>query len=298
MSTHLKADYIVYTDGGCAVNPAGPGGIGVVIIDTSTGELTEISKGYNCTTNNRMEVMAVIIAIEFVKKGTVSLYSDSEYVLNTMSGKFRKKKNHDLWEKLDAASKDIHFDLHWVKGHNGNRYNERCDQMCTDAMYDIEHMEEDSGYVEIRKSRKEFMNNIEKKEALPESSMHKKIELPEKYDLEQIHVMPIKEYAEKYHTNEACAKKICEFKVYGITNFKAYMALKSGGTDSWSRKKKEKLLEGLENPDEVWEIITSYISKEADVLVCLRWYRRGLPLYHSIRRTLVAIEVRNNCYKH
>lgn len=298
MSKQPEADYIVYTDGGCAVNPAGPGGIGVVIIDTNTGEITEISKGYNCTTNNRMEILAVITAVEFVKKGTVSLYSDSEYVLNTMSGKFRKKKNHDLWERLDAASKNIHFDLHWVKGHNGNHYNERCDQMCTDAMYDIGHMEEDTGYTEIRKARKEFMDNIEKRESQPESSMHKKIKLPEKYGLEQIHVMPAKEYAEKYHTNETCAKKICEFKMYGITNFKAYMALKSGGSDSWSRKKKESLLEGLENPDEVYKIITSYIPEEPDVLVCLRWYRRGLPLYHSIRRTLVAIEVRNNCYNH
>ena len=150
-----EADYIVYTDGGCAVNPAGPGGIGVVIIDTDTGEITEISKGYNCTTNNRMEILAVITAMEFVKKGTVSLYSDSEYVLNTLSGKFQKKKNHDLWERLDEASKEIHFQL--------------------------------------------------------ESSIQKKIELLEKYELEQIHIMPTKEYAEKYHTSESCAKKICEF---------------------------------------------------------------------------------------
>ena len=298
MSKQPEADYIVYTDGGCAVNPAGPGGIGVVIIDTDTGEITEISKGYNCTTNNRMEILAVITALEFIKKGTVSLYSDSEYVLNTLSGKFRKKKNHDLWERLDEASKEIHFDLHWVKGHSGNHYNECCDQMCTNAMYNIENMEDDTGYAEIRKTRKEFMDNIEKKEAQPESSIQKKIDLPEKYELEQIHIMPTKEYAEKYHTSETCAKKICEFKMYGITNFKAYRALKSGGTDSWSRKRKNALLEGLENPDEIWKIITSHISEEADILACLRWYRRGLPLYHSIRRTLVYIEIRSNCYHH
>ena len=74
------------------------------------------------------------------------------------------------------------------------------------------------------------------------------------------------------------------------------MGLKSGN-DSWSRKKKEALLEGLPDPDEIWQIVTSYIPEESDAFVCLRWYRRGLPLYHAIRKTLVAIEIRNNCYK-
>lgn len=184
-----EQDYIVYTDGGCAVNPTGPGGIAVVIIDTNTGEITEISKEYNCTTNNRMEIMAVITAAEFVKEGVVSLYSDSQYVLNTISGKFRKKQNQDLWKKLDEVSKNIQFDLHWVKGHNGDHYNEQCDKMCQEAMYDLEHMEEDPGYVEIRRTRKEFFENVSSQATKPESSMHKKIELPEKFSLEQIRLM-------------------------------------------------------------------------------------------------------------
>lgn len=291
-----EQDYIVYTDGGCAVNPTGPGGIAVVIIDTNTGEITEISKGYNCTTNNRMEIMVVITAAEFIKEGTVSLYSDSQYVLNTLSGKFRKKQNQDLWKKLDDVSRNIQFDLHWIKGHSGDHYNEQCDRMCQEAMYDLEHMEEDAGYIEIRRSRKEFMENVSNQAAKPENSMHKQIELPEKFNLEQIHLMPAKEYAKLYQTSETCAKKLFEFKMYGSTTFQAYMGLKSGN-DSWSRKKKEALLEGLPDPDEIWQIVTSYIPEESDAFVCLRWYRRGLPLYHAIRKTLVAIEIRNNCYK-
>lgn len=291
-----EQDYIVYTDGGCAVNPAGPGGIAVVIIDTNTGEITEISKGYNCTTNNRMEIMAVITAAEFVKEGVVSLYSDSQYVLNTISGKFRKKQNQDLWKKLDDVSRNIQFDLHWIKGHSGDHYNEQCDRMCQEAMYDLEHMEEDTGYTEIRRSRKEFMENVSNQAAKPESSMHKQIELPEKFNLEQIRLMSAEEYTKLYQTNENCAKRILEFKMYGSTSFNAYMGLKSGN-DAWSRKKKDALLEGIPDSDDVWKIVTSYFPEETDAFGCLRWYRRGLPLYHAIRKTLVTIEIRNNCCK-
>lgn len=68
MSKGFNPNYIIYTDGGCAINPSGPGAYGAVIISTDTGEITELSQGYSSTTNNRMEIMAVIAALEFVKK--------------------------------------------------------------------------------------------------------------------------------------------------------------------------------------------------------------------------------------
>ena len=107
MSKKFDPDFIIYTDGGCAINPSGPGAYGSVIISTDTGEITELSQGYSSTTNNRMEIMAVIAALEFVKKGSVSLHSDSQYVLNTISGKFRQKKNLDLWEKFNSLCKNF-----------------------------------------------------------------------------------------------------------------------------------------------------------------------------------------------
>ena len=87
-------DYIIYTDGGCECNPGGRGGYGAVIINNNTGELTDISGGFRSTTNNRMEVMAVIKALEKIEKDThIQLFSDSQYVIKTMNGMFRKKKN-------------------------------------------------------------------------------------------------------------------------------------------------------------------------------------------------------------
>lgn len=93
--------YTIYTDGGCAFNPGGPGGIGVVILDGSGKVVKEISKGYGPTTNNRMEISAAIEALKAVPEGSpVLLYSDSQYLVNTMRGIFRMKKNNDLWDIL------------------------------------------------------------------------------------------------------------------------------------------------------------------------------------------------------
>ena len=98
-----KWDRIVYTDGGCKRNPGGAGGLGVVIIDTETGEITERNQGYLSTTNNRMEVMAAIVALKQIPDGcNVFLHSDSQYLLNTISGKWKKQKYTDLWSQLEA----------------------------------------------------------------------------------------------------------------------------------------------------------------------------------------------------
>ena len=99
-----KNHYIVYSDGGCSPNPGGPGGYGAVII--KGGQIVkELSHGYFASTNNRMEIMGVIAAMEWLPKGSVidCLYCDSQYVLKTISGEFKKKKNTDLWGRLDKA---------------------------------------------------------------------------------------------------------------------------------------------------------------------------------------------------
>ena len=140
-------DYIIYTDGGCECNPGGRGGYGAVIINNNTGELTDISGGFRSTTNNRMEVMAVIKALEKIEKDThIQLFSDSQYVIKTMNGMFRKKKNIDLWKKLDKLAVAFKIEWNWVKGHNGNTYNERCDTLCQEAMT-LPELEEDVGYM-------------------------------------------------------------------------------------------------------------------------------------------------------
>ena len=135
----------IYTDGSCLNNP-GPGGYGVVLLFGNHRQ--ELSGGFRWTTNNRMEIMAVIVGLQALKKPCqVNLYTDSQYVVNAMMKGWAKKwqqnnwrrnkkekaKNPDLWAKLlDVAS--IHeVKFIWVKGHAGNRENERCDRLALQA---------------------------------------------------------------------------------------------------------------------------------------------------------------------
>ncbi|MCX8501500.1 MAG: ribonuclease HI [Alphaproteobacteria bacterium] len=136
----------IYTDGACSGNP-GPGGWAALL--RWRGAEKEISGGEAITTNNRMELTAVIIALESLKRPMIiDLYSDSQYVINGatkwMSGwranQWRgadKKpvKNPDLWQRLEAAmSRHESIDWHWVRGHDGHPENERVDQLAREAI--------------------------------------------------------------------------------------------------------------------------------------------------------------------
>ncbi|MAW21439.1 MAG: ribonuclease HI [Flavobacteriales bacterium] len=132
---------IVYTDGSAKGNP-GRGGYGIVLI---SGEYRkELSGGFRLTTNNRMELLAVIIALENVKKNNSSIiiYSDSKYVINSVEKKwvfsweknnFKKKKNADLWIRFLCVYRKQNVSFIWVKGHSNNTENERCDFLAVQA---------------------------------------------------------------------------------------------------------------------------------------------------------------------
>ena len=141
----------IYTDGAVRGNPDGPGGYGTVLeyVD-SKGELhtKEISQGYKRTTNNRMELMAVIAGLEALNRPCeVELYSDSKYVVDAFNqhwidgwikkgwkrGKNEPVKNIDLWKRLLIAKEPHHVTFIWVKGHDGHPQNERCDTLATTA---------------------------------------------------------------------------------------------------------------------------------------------------------------------
>lgn len=141
----------IYTDGAARGNPDGPGGYGTVLeyVD-SKGELhtKEISQGYKRTTNNRMELMAVIAGLEALNRPCeVELYSDSKYVVDAFNqhwidgwikkgwkrGKNEPVKNIDLWKRLLIAKEPHHVTFIWVKGHDGHPQNERCDTLATTA---------------------------------------------------------------------------------------------------------------------------------------------------------------------
>lgn len=128
-SSQKKKAFTIYTDGACSGNP-GPGGWAFIILDEDGVEYAR-DAGYEAnTTNNRMEMMAALMGIRALPSSSQAvLVSDSNYVISTMNGKFSKKKNLDLWDLLDAAAKEHELTYSWVRGHNGNPYNEQCNDM-------------------------------------------------------------------------------------------------------------------------------------------------------------------------
>ena len=125
--------YAIYTDGSCLKNPGGPGGYAAVIF--WDGEMIEeLSGGDAVTTNNRMELMAAIIGLRAVREPSfITLYSDSQYLIKTLTLGWKRMKNVDLWARLDQAVKPHCVTWQWVRGHNGNPGNVRADALANQA---------------------------------------------------------------------------------------------------------------------------------------------------------------------
>lgn len=117
----------IYTDGACLNNP-GPGGWGAIILEN--GKKNSIGGNEKKTTNNRMELTAVIEGLKKISKNTpVKIFSDSTYVINTMTKNWKRNKNKDLWNLLDNQVLDRKIEWQWVKGHAGNQFNEEADRI-------------------------------------------------------------------------------------------------------------------------------------------------------------------------
>lgn len=152
--------YTIYTDGGCAVNPGGPGGAACIVISDETGEVAMHSRGYFRTTNNRMEMFAVLMALEHVpENASAVIRTDSQYVINCANGSWRKTKNRDLWQELDREIRKRSIKFEWIRGHSGNGQNEQCDAMCTKAMQNPQY--HDAGYEQQKQEGAEFWQNVE-----------------------------------------------------------------------------------------------------------------------------------------
>jgi len=139
----MNPDIIVYTDGSSRGNP-GPGGYGIVMQKFGTDYSKEFSEGFKKTTNNRMELLAVIVALEKIKKEQqhVHIYTDSKYVSESVEKKwvdswekkgFKNTKNPDLWIRFLKIYRKHKVQFFWVKGHNNNPTNERCDFLAVQA---------------------------------------------------------------------------------------------------------------------------------------------------------------------
>jgi ribonuclease HI len=129
----------IYTDGSCRGNPGGVGGWGAVVTDSQDNILSVISGGELSTTNNRMELTAVIKGLEIMPLSKeVQIFSDSMYVIDTAGKELIPGQNRDLWAKFFTLQ-EIIFDLTftWVKGHDGNSMNEIADQLAQNASGDL-----------------------------------------------------------------------------------------------------------------------------------------------------------------
>jgi ribonuclease HI len=150
----MSHNITLFTDGAARGNP-GPGGFGVVLI--SGHHRREISQGYRLTTNNRMELLAVIVGLEALKfKGcNVTVYTDSKYVADAVENgwifnwekkRFARKKNQDLWVRFLLCYRNHQVRFVWIKGHNAIPENERCDILAVEASK-RNNLMEDEGYL-------------------------------------------------------------------------------------------------------------------------------------------------------
>ena len=146
---------LLYTDGAASGNP-GPGGYGAIL---KCGDLLkELSGGFSLTTNNRMELLAVIKGLEAIRwdNAVVEVYSDSSYVVKSVNEKWieqwiakgwKKVKNPDLWQRFLPLYKKHRVTFHWIKGHAGHPENERCDALAV-AAYHGTDLAADEGYMQ------------------------------------------------------------------------------------------------------------------------------------------------------
>ncbi|MCD7963726.1 MAG: ribonuclease HI [Rikenellaceae bacterium] len=159
----MAYDITIYTDGSALGNP-GKGGYGIVLISGKYRK--ELSQGFKITTNNRMELMAVIVALEQLKyKGcNVTVYSDSKYVVDSISkgwlanwrrNGFKGKKNADLWRRYLEVSKGQNVVFQWVKGHADTPGNLRCDQLAV-AAANSQNLLDDTGYNSAMENNMDF----------------------------------------------------------------------------------------------------------------------------------------------
>lgn len=149
---------VAYTDGSSLGNP-GPGGFGCILLETEKKVKKELSQGFRMTTNNRMELLAVITALETLKftNTEITIITDSKYVVDSVEKRwvfgwqkkgFKGKKNEDLWRRFLDVYKIHNVKFQWIKGHAGHHWNEMADQLAVAAANKPENFKIDS-YFEI-----------------------------------------------------------------------------------------------------------------------------------------------------
>lgn len=166
----MKRKYEIYTDGSCIGNP-GQGGWAGLIIDDQKIE-TEISGFDLNTTNNRMELLAVIKSIEKIEDGSaINLYSDSQYVINSITKNWKKEKNVDLWNELEKVLVNKSVQWFWVRGHSDNEFNNRVDRLARNTSKQIPKEDQDFFLTHLDNEGKIQMVDIDSKASTKREAM-------------------------------------------------------------------------------------------------------------------------------
>ena len=131
--SNFRRDFIAYSDGSCDnLNPQRPGGAAYIIFDSEGNEIKRASKGFVGTSNNRMEILAIMSIVNSLPpNSSVTIYSDSKYSINVLSGKWLASENLDQINRyrIICVTNNIKVTFQWVRGHAGDQYNELCDNM-------------------------------------------------------------------------------------------------------------------------------------------------------------------------
>lgn len=155
----------IYTDGSCRGNP-GPGGWCAIFLEKNSKKSFEVLKGNaSDTTNNRMEMTAVIEALLYVDHhklngAQVTLYSDSNLVIQTLLQGWKRKANLDLWEELDELNEELDIDYQWVKGHAKNHWNNECDKVAQKESLHAQSHAQKKGPAPVRRKTKEIQGEL------------------------------------------------------------------------------------------------------------------------------------------
>ncbi|MAJ31293.1 MAG: ribonuclease HI [Flavobacteriaceae bacterium] len=155
----IKKHIALYTDGAARGNP-GPAGYGIILEWIGTNYIKEFSEGFECSTNNRMELLAVIDGLSKINTPNciISVYSDSKYVTDAINKGwvyqwkakgFKNRVNADLWKRFLSEIKKHQIEFIWIKGHNQHPQNERCDLLAVQASFK-ENKEIDKGYIQTK----------------------------------------------------------------------------------------------------------------------------------------------------
>lgn len=289
-------EYIIYTDGGC-LSPGDKGACAAVVIDKNSVPEPKnyvFCEGYKNTSNNRMEIRALILGLKAVPKtSNVQVFSDSQYLINCFTGTWQRKANLDLFEALDKAASGKNVSCHWVPGHSGDRYNELCDNLCTLKMQDDEDLLEDRGYVKSEAAKKNESSG--RSFAFSLKAMTVKLEVPETMR-SRIEILLPENYSEKYHVNIPCAQVLMDFARGERRSFKDYAKLKTFGPDYWSLLYIDEIITDMGDKGKTaYDIIKSHIDDKKARVSAFKWYCRGLPLEDSMRKALVDREISANC---